>query len=238
MGIEGTAVMYALVGFAVATAYAVGAPAKTTPAAAGHFVTQLLFWPLFAPVLLGRALDAGDDTAAGPHQPRRITEKAEGNEDAITHAEAQLMEALDTVGGVADELLGEELDNIHRLSDSLAAMQRRIAEMDALLESDEFDAEQAEATLRRLADDPDVADDDERIESVRARLRNIQRLHNMRRRARQNLDRAVLKMEEMASQILLLRFADHPEDQIAENIHDIASTIDGLSEGLLSGGRW
>ena len=55
----------------------------------------------------------------------------------------------------------------------------------------------------------------------------------MRRRARRDLQRALLKMEEMNSQILLLQFAEHPEDEIAENIQEIASTIDGLSEGLL-----
>ena len=232
MGIVETIVLYSLVGLVVAAAFVVWQPIDSLSKNVVLFGTHLLLWPIFAPVLLGRAVDASAHGDTSHDRPSRISPDFDNAQ--ISEVEKQLMEALDTVGGIAEELLGGELENIRRLSDSLATMDRRIAEMDALLGSDEFDRQQAERTLKRLLDDPDIAEDDDRIESVRARLRNIDRLMNMRDRARRDLDRAVLKMEEMISQILLLQFADQPEEEIAENIHEIASTIDGLSEGLLT----
>lgn len=222
-----TLVLYSLVGFVVASAFALAESSGSPMVRAVSFGAHLLMWPFFAPVLLGRAVDDQNHTAP-------TDDICRDTDTRIDEVEHQLMQALDAVGGIARELLGDEIDNVHRLSESLHKMERRIAEMDALLESSEFDRRQAEHTLRRLVDDPGIDEDDQRVESVRARLRNIERLNAMRDSARRDLDRAVLKMEEMISQILLLQFADQPEDQIADNIHEIASTIDGLSEGLLS----
>lgn len=228
MGATGTIIVYSLVGLTTAVAHAIARPADSTLVSAARFPMQLALWPFFAPLLLGRAID-GHETP-----PETSTDHAPRNSanPRIQRLEHQLSEALDTVGGVASELLGEELENIRQLSKSLRKMNGRLEEMETLLASDEFDAQQAEQTLRELLDDPDIGDSDERIESVRARLRNIERLETMRDNTRHNLDRALLKMEEMISQILLLQFADQPEDQIAENIQQIASTIDGLSEVL------
>ena len=232
MGIFETSIIYTLVGFAVATSLALARRTSSKLAQAGLFIVHTICWPFFAPVLLGGALEQGDSPPAGA-DPSEVPGKSAPKNIAdprIRGVEAKLMAALDRVGGIAEELLGPQMESVRDLSESLAAMDERIAEMDALLGSAEFDQEEAEQALETLLEDPDIDDGDERIESVRSRLRNIERLQKMRHRARRDLQRALLKMEEMNSQILLLQFADQPEEEIARNIQEIASTIDGLSE--------
>lgn len=230
-----TAVIYLLVGTTVASAMALSGPTRSVPSAVGLFVVRVCTWPFFAPILLARAVDTenpseaepGDfDTDSLPEDPRRNS--------PVDRVQAQLLAALERVGPVAEQLLGPQMESVNNLSRSLRRMQRRVDEMDALLDSPEFDKKSADQALENLLEDPDIDDGDPRIESVRSRRRNIDRLHRMRRRARRDLEKALLKMEEMNSQILLLQFAEKPNDEIAENIQEIASTIDGLSEGLLT----
>ena len=232
MGIFETAIIYTLIGFAIAASLALAREAPTTLAAGALFVVHTIFWPFFAPILLGEAVETRDPPTADSN----ATDEAQLPDVAdpkIRRTEAQLLSALDRVGGIAEELLGPQMESVRNLSSSLARMDERIAEMDTLLKSSEFDRQAAEQALEALLDDPSIDDGDERIESVRSRLRNIDRLQKMRRLATRDLQRALLKMEEMNSQILLLQFADQPEGEIAQNIQEIASTIDGLSEGLL-----
>lgn len=230
MGVFETTIIYTIIGLVMAAAMALSARATSMVTKAGLFPLHTVLWPFFAPVLLGRAVDRGD-----PDTEKRDTKRAARAvaDPRIRDAEAQLLSALSRVGGIAEELLGPQMESVRNLSDSLGRMDARLTEMDALLASREFDRQAAEQALRELLDSPDIDNDDARIESVQARLRNIERLHHMRERARRDLQRAILKMEEMNSQILLLQFADRPEGEIAESIQDIAATIDGLSEGLL-----
>jgi hypothetical protein len=112
-------------------------------------------------------------------------------------------------------------------------MEGRLREMDTLLGSPEFDADRAETVLRGL-EGRGYAEDDPRVQSVRARRRNIEQLRQMRDRAGQDLERALLKMEEMRSQVLLLRFANRPETELVDLIRDIAATVEGLTEGMMA----
>ncbi len=232
MGIFETGVIYTLIGLAVAASLALMRRTPMSLTRAGLFVVHTICWPFFAPIIFGGAVEKGDrapedDRASTPGLCRDVADPQ------IRRCSAQLLAALDRVGGIAEELLGPQMESVQNLSTSLERMDERIAEMDALLESSEFDEDDAERALEALLEDPNVDNTDERVESVRSRLRNIDRLQKMRRRARRDLQRALLKMEEMNSQILLLQFAEQPEDEIAQNIQDIASTIDGLTEGLL-----
>ncbi len=227
-----TTVIYLLVGLTVAAAMAITGPGRSLASAGAHFLFHTVAWPFFAPLLLGRAIEEKPRSRApsGPTKPR-INGSPPGRIDKI---EARLVDALQRLGPVAEEVLGPKLESVHDLSRSLHRMEARQAEMDALLESDEFDRHSAEQALQRLLDDPDVADDDPRLDSLRSRLRNIDRLHRMSHRTRRDLQQALLKMEEMNSQILLLQFAEQRSEQIADHIQEIASTIEGLSESLLT----
>lgn len=227
-----TTVIYLLVGSTVAAAMALSSPSRSPAPAAGLFVLHALAWPFFAPLVLGRALE--DRSPPLTAKPRDATEGDHATDSRIDRAQTQLMKALQRVGPVAEELLGPKMESLQDLCQSLHRMESRLAEMDALLKSDEFDRRAAEKALKDLLDNAETNDGDPRIDSVRSRLRNIDRLHQMRRRARRDLQNALLKMEEMHSQILLLQFAEEQEDEIAENIQEIATTIDGLSESLLA----
>ena len=228
MGITETLIIYGLVGLAVATSIALARGARPTVASAGLFAAHTACWPFFAPILFGGALDP----PPGPSG----TDRDQGDsavDGGIALVEARLLASLDRVSGIAGELLGSQAQSVRALSKSLADMERRIAEMDELLASAEFDRDLAEQALHQLLNDPTIDDGDARVVSVQSRLRNIDRLHTMRHQTRRDLHRALLQMEEMNSQLLLLQFADQHDDEITRDIQEIASTLDGLCEGLL-----
>jgi hypothetical protein len=140
---------------------------------------------------------------------------------------------LTSLDGVAREVLEKEVARVQKLTGSLTGMEQRLREMDALLAAPEFDAARAEAALREL-EARGSGEEDPRLQSLRARRRNIEQLRRMRDRTGQDLERALLKMEEMHSQVLLLRFANRPETELVELVKDISATVEGLSEGLMA----
>ncbi|MFB6371749.1 MAG: hypothetical protein ABEN55_01220, partial [Bradymonadaceae bacterium] len=71
------------------------------------------------------------------------------------------------------------------------------------------------------------------LESARNKLRHIRHLKSMRQNVEQSLEAAASKVDEIATQMSLLRFADNPEREVSELIEDIAATVDGVSEGVL-----
>lgn len=219
MGITETTIIYGIIGVVVAAALWMSG-SSSGPARVGLFALHVALWPFFAPILLARSGGAGpqppvEATAAVKHDPR------------LRQVEEQLGAATAGLDGFADELLGPQMARLRNLTGSLAGMSRRLAEMDELLATREFDEERVREVL-------DAADDEVRIESVQARLRNIERLQEMRRSLSADYERAILKIEEISSQVSLLRFADHPEREVGELVEDIAATVEGLSEGLLS----
>src|SRR5262249_46324212 len=155
-----------------------------------RFVLNAAFWPLFAPSLLARRSATGAAAAAAPTP----------YDGRIRAAEEQLLAALAKVrGGIAEEALAPEVARLHALRGSLASMGRRLAEIDEVLASAEFDKGRMDATLRDLAARGE-SDADSRVASVRVRLRNVERLRVMRARTADDLERALLKIEEMTSQ--------------------------------------
>ncbi|MFU8804921.1 MAG: hypothetical protein ACNA8W_13995 [Bradymonadaceae bacterium] len=230
MGIIETTIIYGIVGAVLAAGLAIASPGTPLAARFGLFFVHSALWPFFAPTLLGRATQ-GPQSEPGHSPPEHDSSALDPR---IHAAEARLITALSSLDGIAEEVLAPQMESVRNLSRSLARMDTRQAEMDELLTSPEFDRDEAENALRALLDNPQITPDDSRIESIEARLRNIERLHTMRERAQRDIERAILKMEEMNSQILLFRFADKPENEMAELIGDISATVDGLSEGLFT----
>lgn len=100
-----------------------------------------------------------------------------------------------------------------------------------LLATPEFDASRAAVLLAELSGR--VTDrHDLRESSLRTRLRNIEKLQALRAHTAEILERSLLKLEELSSQVLLLRFAVDPEREVAELMRDIAASVEGLSAGL------
>jgi hypothetical protein len=225
MGLSGTAIIYLLLGLVVASATVLGE--ATTRPSAGRivflFTVGAVFWPLFAPTLLGgRAGAAAGDGAGG-----------EGDE-RIGAAEADMLAALAKVkGGVAGEAMAPEAAKVRDLASGLRALAVRRAEIEEALRAPglataAIEAQLAEATARG------GAESDPRVQSLRARLRNIERLRALRGRTGDDLERSLFKMEEITSQILLLKFAGRPEAEVAELIDGIAGSVEGVTEALFA----
>ena len=222
MGIQGTCIIYGVIGLVIATAMALreGRPGSGWRPIA--FVVWAIFWPLFAPALL----------SAAPHV-RHPSEDALYDDPRLRRAEDRLLTALSKLGEVSGSVLTPEIERVRGLTASLVTMSKRQREMDQLLESPECDTANGQATLGDLTA-RGVGDDDARIQSVRTRLRNIERLRTLRDHLQENLERALLKMEEMSSQVLLLRFAESSEAEVVDLIREIAENVAGISEGLIA----
>lgn len=226
MGFAETAIFYTTIGIAVAVATALR---STGPRAWLLLLPAGLFWPIFAPILWG-ATTTPPDTRRSASNARR---EAGGIDDRVKDAEAQVLDALGQLDGIAQEVLAPQATRVTTLVESLSKMSNRVMEMQALLTTDEFDASRAQSKLTELIERAE-SDDDPRVQSVRARLRNIDRLAKMCRRAEGDLERAILQLEEMASQLVLLKFAARPDDEVVERIKEIADGVEEVTSGLLA----
>lgn len=213
MGALETTIIYFVLGLAVG----VGASMREAQAARTSFFLGLFFWPLILPTLLATPVRA---------------KHPGGVDQRIGRSERALFDALEQLDGVADELMRPERARIERLISALRRMSSRIAEMDTLLLSPEFSLERAQRTLQSCLE-RGAGEDDPAIRSIRARLRNIDRLAEMRDKTRADLENALLKIEEIGSQIALLKFAGGAELGLLKLIQDIDASVDGACQGLL-----
>jgi hypothetical protein len=223
MELSGTVLIYALVGLAVAGALATQPSAAGLPKRAVSFAAATVFWPLYAALLLG-----------GRGQPAAATGQGRSVVSArIQRAEGQLLAALGRVKGLAEDVLAPEVARVQGLSKALSAMERRIEQMDLLLQTPEFDAHAVQALLADLRA-RGVAEGDPRHQSLATRLRNIERLRGMRRSTAEDLERTVLKIEEMTSQLQLLEFAGRSDAEVVRAIKEIAESVGDVTEELLA----
>jgi hypothetical protein len=227
MGIVETSIVYGILGLVMAVAMVLRQEGLGGAKLFGLFILGALFWPLLAPTVLARSgksspPEGGPCPGAGFEAPARIRA-----------AEERLLSALAKVkGGVAEDVLAPEVARVRALGGSLGAMARRLREIDELLGSPELDEHGGQAALADL-EARGHGGDDPRVVSVRARLRNIDRLREMRARTSDDLERALLKIEEMASQMLLLKFAGKPDAEVVGLIKDIADSVGSITDALL-----
>jgi hypothetical protein len=220
MGITETLIVYGIIGSSVAGAIWLSDKESSALVAMVH----MLLWPLFAPMLF-------EPRASEPGRPvaRPTDERADPR---LTEVERALMDALETLDGAPEDVLRPEVERVRSLMDSLDDMARRRDDMESMLDEPQFDRERATAVLCEL-DASDMPDEAHR-ESVRNRIRHIERLETMHASLSRDIERTLLKLEEMTSQIRLLRFADSPAEEVSNLVRDITSTVEGLSEGLMT----
>lgn len=218
MGITETAIIYLIVGVVIAAAMAL----RSEEHRSARILLHAACWPFFAPYLL-----------ASPAEPVERPLAPASINPRLRTAEERLLASIGTLDGVVGEVLAPEIARIHRLMGALAEVDRRIGEMDTLLATPEFDRDAVEHTLASLRE-RGCSDADPRIGSVESRRRNIDRLLRMRDQAREDLERAILKMEEMSAQILVLRFAERPEAALVDLVREVATTVEGVCERLIS----
>lgn len=215
MGMVETCILYLLLGGVVAVALVLRAERRSWGARVVTFVAGVFFWPVFAPFLLSPVHSAAPATP-----PARA-------------AQARLLGALGQVEGLAADVLRPEVARLRGLVEAVGKMEARVTEMDALLATPEFDraaaSEQLEALSRR-----GLTPEDPRVQSVQARLRNMERLAAMRERTAADLERVVLQLEEMGSRLQLLKFAGRPDAELVELLQSVASSVEEVTEGLLA----
>lgn len=219
MGFVETCVIYLLLGGVVAVALVLRAEGKGPGARCATFVAGLFFWPAFAPFLLSPGRAPAAPTAVLPARA----------------VQARLLSALGRVEGLAADVLRPEVARLRGLVDAVGRMEARVTEMDTLLGTPEFDRVAAEAQLETLSR-RGLLPEDARVQSVQARLRNVERLVAMRERTAADLERVVLQLEEMGSRLQLLKFAGRPDAELVALLQSVASSVEEVTEGLLEAG--
>jgi len=219
MAISETLPFYLLIGAVVSAAMPATARApihRRLARAAAHAVC----WPFFAPGLFGR-------TPAAPPQPSRSRHRAR-----LHQARARLGAALESLHGLSESLVRPQLDQIEAVMTSLDTASDRLQEMDELLQTPEFDAARVGAALAQLRE-KGVGEADPRIASLRSRQSNIARLRAMQSRTGDELERALFTLEELSSEVMLLKFADNPESKLPRVLGDMAASLRELSSLVL-----
>jgi hypothetical protein len=218
MGFVETAIIYGIIGLAVAVAMML----REAKAGVVSLLPAFLFWPFYAPILL-----AGSAPARAPRSG-----SGAAIDTRIRAAEERVLAALSRVDAVAEEVLAPEVSRIRAIADAMIGMSTRLAEMDELLATPELDRSRAEAALRDLSS-RGVGDEDPRARSVRARLRNVERLAVMRASTGDNLERALIELEGMAAQLALLKFAGQSDAEVVERVRRISAGVEELTAVLV-----
>ncbi len=243
MGFLETLLVYLVIGAVVAATLRVaaraGAAARVEATAdpsdlrsgVGTTAAWALFWPFYLPGVLGRAAGPRAEPAPktndafGPPIPSRRQATRE-----------RLLATVSGLSGVAEHVIRPQASRIAEMLDSLDAADERVAEMNELLRTPELDKRRVDAAIEELAaadGDPDQAS----ARSLIARRNNILRLEGVRDRTVRELMHAELKLEEINSQVVLMRFAEQPEAAVAEALREVEASVAGVSQVVLEVGE-
>lgn len=216
MGVPGTLLIYAVVGVVVGVASALRCDKSEGLRLFATGFAASIFWPVFLPFLFA-------------DKPAKVAKWVGPSRfDArIQHGEARLAEALASLDGVAEDLLAPQRERIRTLGNGLRAMARRSTEMEQLLATPEFDGNATELALAKIP-----SEDDPRAASLRARQKNVERLQRMHDQTVEELERALISMEAIGTQMVLLKFVEDPDREALRLLEELAATVDGATEGL------
>jgi hypothetical protein len=212
-----TLVLYGLAGICVGVAFLLRGQAVAGPRPV-FALASLFFWPLLVPVLL---------------LPPRKQQGSAGSPAASSSS--RLQTAMAGLDGVASELALPEIARVRVHAASVVALETRVADMDALLATPDFDHAAAVKTLTDLTH-RGLPDNDSRVASVRGRLRNIERLRSLRQQSAENLERVCLQIEEITAQLKLLRFAggSTSDNEAVAAMRQVADNMQSMTEVMLS----
>jgi hypothetical protein len=185
-------------------------------------VSYVLFWPFFASSLLGKRMPSG---GLGDEIHR-------GQRSRLHHAKARLLDAIGSLTGLSQSIIEPQVAQLETVMASLDIASDRLLEMDDMLKTPEFDGQRVESALSELGT-RGVLENDPRVASLKARQKNIERLQAMRGNTGDELERALYTLEEISSQVLLLRFADNPELKLERLLKDVTDSFGDLSSLVL-----
>jgi hypothetical protein len=218
-------VLLAVIGVAVATARELRRTDRRSRARTwGDFVITTLAWPFYLPTIL---VPGERPTNSGPRGPRPEDRR-------LDRAERALDSTLEALDGVALDALRSELPRLRGLAGGLRPWVARLAELEAELARPESDLSRVEANIAELAA-RGVDDDDPRMASVRARAHSLRHLAALRTRSADELERALLELEELITQLRVLRFAGpRPKDVSIERLRQLATSVTAVRDALLA----
>jgi hypothetical protein len=233
MGLTETIVFYLLFGAGVAFAVALSGDDRSPARKSLEIVTAALFWPFYIPILLHTPqsypqVDQSVDLTVSPDDNFAA---------AIDQVEAELDSALGSLDGWAENVLAGEQDRLSELRAAWRNQAERIREIDRILARPEFVASHDETAgdlfleTGAESDPVDHADGRERrLQSVRARQANIERLTAIRRQMHDDLLGTFAWVRELVTMIHLAKFTGAPASRAEELIAQIAAAVEGLSE--------
>jgi hypothetical protein len=149
---------------------------------------------------------------------------------AIEQVDAELDRALGSLDGWAEGVLARERHRIHELRHAWTGQAERIREIDRLLQVPDYSliGVDGQTDQGRANESPELL---ERLEaSCRARLNNIERLRQVRSKARVELMGTLAWVRELVSMIHLAKFTGAPASRAEELVAQIAAAVEGLSE--------
>lgn len=219
MGLGETLILYSIAGMAVACAvYLTGSDDRGWQRGF-ELATAAAFWPLYLPILLSRGQTP---TLTLPAAGRTPVDEMAG---AIALVDAELNTALSSLDGWAEDVLSREKDRLGELRTALASQAARIREMDTLIARTDMEAGNLPAAERQC--EPLVVD--RRTTSEQARRKNLQRLHDVRRRSYDDLMGTLAWIRELVSMIHLAKFTGAPASRAEELVAQIAAAVEGVS---------
>ena len=179
---------------------------------------QLLLWPLFVPLLL-------------PREARQPSGPAGGEWDAaIRRAEAGIGDALDALSRQVEDPLSLERARVASLGHAMRSAAARLSDLDRVLASPGYDvcALRSEVEARRAADGAGPV-----VEVLQRRLEHVERLAQLRRQARLDLERALEEAAALASRLTLLRYEGSPHaGDAAGSARELTLTVEELCRVL------
>lgn len=238
MGITETIVFYVLFGVAVAVGVLLVDDTIGRGERAFRVGTAVVFWPLYLPLLLRRNVGVVQTPQSNPASARADDELSA----AIAQAEAELDAALASLDGWAEDVLAREADRVGELRSAWRAQAERIRELDLLLSSPEMAVPHGGTDCQSVRDagridnpaygesDAPFAVTDRLRQSEQARLENLRRLREVRRRLHDDLVGTLAWVREVVTMIHLAKFTGAPASRAEELVAQIAAAVEGLSE--------
>jgi len=222
MNFQETVVFYVVIGLGVAAAFGLTERRTFRPATLFSMLGAVLFWPLYLPLLLS-------GTQKATAEPNPVGAPRDELSNAIEQVERELDAALGGLDGWAEHVLNRNSGRLGELRSALVAQADRIRELDALLASDRAAAADGGATDPTTIGAVAGELDERRRKSLQARRDNMQRLAEIRRRARADMLDTFAWIRELVSMIHLAKFTGAPASRAEELVAQIAVAVESIS---------
>jgi hypothetical protein len=238
-----TLVLYAVIGIGVAMAVYLSEKQDASAGILFRVTAAIPFWPLYVPILLTHARSPASARAHSGDKHRHGLGQGELDDMglAISQVDAELVAALNSLDGWAENVLAREKDRIRELQVAWIAQADRIREMDHLLSHMPLAGGlplpvplplPMPGTRRDTDTGMDALD---LIQNRLARselvcMQNIERLRHIRQQAYDDLMGSLAWVRELISMIHLAKFTGAPASRAEELVAQIAAAVEGLAD--------